>query len=215
MNDVREARRLPSPAPRPLGLAFDGERLWMGSLETCRVYSIDPLHWTATDEAQAPGYPFGMQTLGDELRVVIGMGDEDDRYVYRFVPGHGFKESSRFACPDLTGSHLAFDGDTLFLSQAANKRIFALDGAGTPVRTIGLPCRLVGMTIVDGNFYVVAADEEVENLHLTQVDARGETPVVTELAKIPFAARGLTWDGSLFWTSHRDQHEIVAFEKPA
>ena len=187
----------------------------MGSLETCRLYAIDPQRWTVGTEAQAPGSPFGMAVVGDELRAVVGFGEEDDRYVCRYIPGHGFKDSSRFACPDHTGSHLAFDGDTLFLSQAANKRIFALDGEGVPIRTIALPRRVVGMTIVEGNFYLVSADDEVEELRLTRVDAHGEAPVVTDLAEIPFAARGLTWDGALFWTSHRDNNEIVAFQKPA
>ena len=68
-----------------------------------------------------PGAPFGIAVVGDELAVVIGHGnDDDDRYIYRFVPGHGFK-SGRIQCPDLSGVHLAFDGATLFLSQAHNR----------------------------------------------------------------------------------------------
>ena len=46
------------------------------------------------------------------------------------------------------------------------------------------------------------------------VDAHVETPEVAVLASVPFDARGLTYDGTRFWTSHRDNNEIVAFEKP-
>jgi hypothetical protein len=212
---IKELLRLPSPAPLPLGLASsDGDTLWMASRETHRLYAIDPKKWTVCDEAQAPGGPFGMTMVGDELRVVIGHGEKDyDRYIYRFIPGHGFK-SDRIPCPDLTGSHIAFDGDTLFLSQAAYRKILALDGQGDVIREINLERKPVGMTIVDGCFYLITGDEEFENLEFCRVDARNETPDVTVLASIPFDARGLTYDGTRFWTSHRDNNEIVAFEKP-
>lgn len=212
---IKELLRLPSPAPLPLGLASDGDTLWMASRETHRIYAIDTKKWTVGEEAQAPGGPFGMAMVGDELRVVIGHGEKDyDRYIYRFIPGHGVK-SDRIACPDLTGSHVAFDGDTLFLSQAAYQRILALDGQGDIIREIALERRPVGMTIADGVFYVITGDEEFENLEFRRVDAHNETPEVTVLASIPFDARGLTYDGARFWTSHRDNNEIVCFEKPS
>lgn len=211
MNVISERRRLSSPAPKPLGLAFDGTTLWMASRETHRLYAIDPATWSARDEGSAPGGPFGMTVVGNELRVIVGLGEnENDRYIYRFVPGHGFK-SDRMECPDLTGAHLAYDGDELFLSQAHYRKILALNSSGAVMREISLDRIPLGMTIVDGRFYVITSDEEFENLQLTQVDARDGTPRIAHLAAIPFDARGLTYDGSQFWTSHRDENEIVAF----
>ena len=211
MMEIVENLRLPSPAPKPLGLAFDGTTLWMASRETHRLYAIDPSKWTARDEAKAPGGPFGMTVVGDELRAVIGFGEnENDRYIYRFVPGHGFK-NDRLECPELTGAHLAFDGDVLFLSQAHYRRILALDAVGAVTHEIPLERVPLGITIVEGNFFVITSDSEFENLEFAKVDAHGETPRVSVLATIPFDARGLTFDGSRFWTSHRDNNEIVAF----
>lgn len=211
MEPITESMRLPSPAPLPLGLAFDGTTLWMASRETHRIYAINAPTWTVGEEAEAPGGPFGMTMVGDELRVVVGEGAKDhDRYIYRFVPGHGFK-SDRIACPDLTGAHLAFDGDTLFLSQASNRRILALDGAGNVIREIPLERTPLGMTVSEGCFYLIVSDEEFENLEFVRLDARMEKPEATTLAAIPFDARGLAFDGSRFWTSHRDNNEIVAF----
>jgi hypothetical protein len=213
-HSIRELLRLPSPAPRPLGLAADGNTLWMASRETHRLYAIDTTRWTVREESQAPGSPFGMTVLGDELRIIIGLGEKaQDRYIFRFVPGHGFK-SDRIACPDLTGSHLAFDGDTLFVSQVAHRRILALDGHGNVLREIPLARASMGTTVVDGCFYAIAGDDEIENLEFWKIDARNEQPRVTVLASILFDARGLTFDGSRFWTSHRDENQIVAFEKP-
>ncbi|HZZ64290.1 MAG TPA: hypothetical protein VFE17_02235 [Candidatus Baltobacteraceae bacterium] len=214
LTEIQELLRMPAPAPRPLGLAFDGTTLWAASRQTHRLYAIDPATWAARDEGQAPGGPFGMTMLGDELRVVIGLGEnEDDRYIYRFVPGHGFK-NDRIACPDLTGAHVAFDGDVLFLSQAHYRKILALDGEGVVMHEIALERVPIGMTIVQGSFYLVTADQEFEDVQLTKVDAHGEVPKTTALASIPFDARGLAFDGSRFWTSHRDNNEIVAFTYP-
>src|SRR5665213_1337000 len=91
MDKIEELLRLPSPAPRPQALAFDGTHLWMGSLETHRLYAIDPRTWTVGDEAQAPGKPYGMTVVGDELRVLCSEGPDDNRIIRRFIPGHGFR----------------------------------------------------------------------------------------------------------------------------
>jgi hypothetical protein len=212
-HEISEILRMPSPAPMPMGLAYDGALLWMTSRGTERLYAIDPKRWTVREEAQLPGKPTGMTILGDELRIVLGFGENDDRYIYRYIPGHGIK-NERIACPDFTGSNMGYDGDTLFLSQAANSRILALDGQGAVLREIPLPgCRPLGMTISCGYFYVVGEDE-AENLYLHKVDAHGETAVITRVASFPFDARCLAFDGTRFWTSHRDNNQIVAFEVP-
>lgn len=212
MNDVRELLRLPSPAPRPQALAFDGSLLWMGSIETERLYAIDPVHWTVSEEAQAPGKPWGATVVGDELRVVLGMPPDDDRFVKRFVPGHGFKDVGAFACPDNTGSHLSYDGDFLYVSQWYNKQLVEVDNEGKALRSIHVPHEIVGQVIVDGTFVLLTTDDETsEDYYITRVDARGEKPVCEDVARVPFHARALAYDGSRFWTNHREADQMVAF----
>ncbi len=211
---INELLRLPAPAPLPFGLAIDGDTLWLVSRGTQRLYAIDRAKWTVREETPMPGKGFGITVVGDELRVIIGHGEEDDRYIHRFIPGHGFKAET-MPCPDFTGANLAFDGDTLFVSQAHDRRILALDGQGNVIREIPLERVPIGMTVARGCFYLITADADFENLEFWKLDAHGETPVVTVLASVPFGARGLTFDGTRFWTSHRDANEIVAFEQPA
>lgn len=208
---INEVRRLPSPAPRPQPITFDGDTLWMGSWDTQRLYAIDSHRWTVSQEAPMPGRGFGMTMVGDEIRVVIS-NESDDRSLARFIPGHGFK-NDRLALPELSGSHVAFDGDTLYVSQLGLKRIVSIDGNGAVIRTIPLERGAYGMTIVDGCFYLITTDdgEPEEEIRFTKLDARGESPVATDLAIVPFAARALAYDGARFWTCHRDNHEIVAF----
>jgi hypothetical protein len=213
VKDVTEALRLPSPAPRPQAIAFDGDKLWMGSIATDRIYAINPLQWTLIEEDTAPGKPWGMTVVGDELRVVCGVGDDDDRVIKRFVPGHGFKSQGTIDCPDFTGSQLSYDGTWLYLSQWYNRRILGLDEQGAIVRQIDVPHQICGQCFIDGHFFLVTTDdEETNDYFLTRVSANGEHRS-EDLARIPFAARALAFDGSRFWTNHREANQIVAFER--
>ena len=68
---------------------------------------------------------------------------------------------------------------------------------------------------VDGVLYLVTTDaEETNEYWLTRVDLKaagaGE-PTWVDVARIPFQARALAWDGTKFWTNHREQNQIVAF----
>jgi hypothetical protein len=212
MQDVTESLRMPSPAPRPQAIAFDGEKLWMGSLDTSRLYAIDPHQWTVGDEATVPGKPWGMTVVGDELRVICGEGDEDHRVIRRFVPGHGFKTADAIDCPDGTGSQLSYDGSRLYVSQWYNKRILGIDERGSIVRSIEFPRGICGQCYADGAFYVLSTDDEdTDNYYLSRVRADGDTPSVEDLGRVPFAARALAHDGVKFWTNHREYNQIVAF----
>ncbi|MGH7728032.1 MAG: YncE family protein [Vulcanimicrobiaceae bacterium] len=211
MQNVKELERRPAPGGRPQPLTFLGRSLWVGSWDTCRVYAIDPQTWEVTAEVAAPGKPYGLAAIGDEMRVVVSIGDEDDRYLYRFVPGRGFDPDSKTPCPDLTGSHLASDGTTLYLGQMGFRRIVALDDHLSIVREIALPTRCVGMGFGPGAFYVISADEEFENLRLATLDLGVGHPDIAPRAAIPFDARSLAFSGSSWWTSHREAGEIVSF----
>jgi hypothetical protein len=153
-----------------------------------------------------------MTVVGDEIRVICGEGEEDDRIIRRFVPGHGFKTQHAIECPDKTGSQLSYDGTWLYVSQWYNRRILGLDEQGNVVREIVLPRGICGQCYVDGNFFVVTTDdEESDDYFLGKIGGDG-TGAFTDLARIPFAARALAYDGARFWTNHREANEIVAFE---
>jgi hypothetical protein len=113
MNDIRELHRLASPAPKPQSLAWDGTTLWMGSRQTRRIHAIDPATWTVGWEVDAPGTPYGMTVVGQELRVLCSETAEDHRIVRRCIPGKGFDTSYGVPCPDDTGSQLSYDGHRL------------------------------------------------------------------------------------------------------
>ncbi len=215
MDDIQELQRLTSPAPRPQSLAFAGSHLWMGSRETRCIYQIQPGKWTVEWETAAPGTPWGMTFVQGELRVLCGETEEDHRIIRRCVPGQGFDPEFALLCPGDTGSQLGFDGEHLHLSQWYAQRVVRLNAHGEIGKIIPVPHQICGQVIVDGFIYLVTTDDEETNDYwLTRVDARGETPLSVDLARIPFAARALAFDGERFWTNHREQHEIVAFARP-
>jgi hypothetical protein len=59
---------------------------------------------------------------------------------------------------------------------------------------------------------VTTDDETAGEYFLTKV-AAGNGNASEDLARIPFAARALAYDGSRFWTNHREANQIVAFER--
>lgn len=212
MKDIQELQRLASPAPKPQSLAWDGTTLWMGSRETKRIYAINPTTWTVGWECAAPGTPYGITVVGSELRVLCSETTEDHRVIRRCVPGQGFDPDFALPCPDDTGSQLSYDGQRLHVSQWYPKKVIAVAADGKPERVIAAPHGICGQVFVDGMLYLAGTDaEDTLEYWLTRMDLRGATPVIADVARIPFQARALTWDGTKFWSNHREQNQIVAF----
>jgi hypothetical protein len=216
MNDIKELQRRISPAPKPQSLAWDGATLWMGSRETRRLYGINPATWTIGWETAAPGTPWGMTVVKGELRVICGETADDNRIIRRCLPGHGFDPKFALPCPDDCGSQLGWDGRRLHLSQWHPQKVLRLGADGQVERVIAVPHGICGQVIVDGFIFLVTNDvEESADYWLTRVDPRPAIPRIDDLARIPFAARALAFDGRHFWTNHREQNEIVSFARPA
>ncbi|MGC1381063.1 MAG: hypothetical protein WA814_08580 [Candidatus Baltobacteraceae bacterium] len=212
MQNVTEVERHAAPAGHPQPLAFYEGSLWAGAWDTDHIYAIDTKTWSVVNDVAAPGKPYGLARLDGHLAAVVSLGEDDDRYLYRFDAASGFDPASKAACPDFTGSHLAINGETLYLCQLGKRRILVLDTAGKIARTIALPTRLAGLGFGPGGAsYMISADEEWENLALARVDLSKDEAVVEPVAAIPFDARALAFDGTRWWTSHRDANEIVAF----
>jgi hypothetical protein len=209
---IEELLRLPSPAPLPQALAFDGELLWMGSWETQRVYGIVPQQFTVREEADVPGKPVGAVAVGDELRIVCSETDEDHRFIRRFVPGHGFK-TEKTPCPEDTGSFLAFDGAHLWLSQRYNMRFLKLDNEYRVRRTIQLDAQIVGIVLVEGALYASTwHGAKTGGCRIARIDP--DSGSFEYVAAQKFAGISITYDGSRFWSNDTKAGAIVAFTLP-
>ena len=159
MQAIIEVARRPSPAPRPQALAFDGASLWIGSIETNRLYAITPATWAVNEWSSAPGKPWGMTAMGKDLRVLCGESAEDHRVIRRFRSEKGFDDEA-LPCPGDTGSHLSYDGKHLHVSQWYNRLVLALDKHGAVLKTYQAPRGICGQVYVDGAFYLLTTDDE-------------------------------------------------------
>jgi len=133
--------------------------------------------------------------------------------IRRYVMGHGFKSNEGIACPDDTGSFLAYDGSALFLSQRFLNQILELSDDGSVARTIAIGHQITGIIVIGGRFYVTVTDgNDSANHRLARVDANGER--YEEIARFDFLPRSLGYDGTKLWTTDRENSEIVAFAIP-
>jgi hypothetical protein len=232
---IKERKRFRSPTVTPQALAWDGKHLWMSSRDLGFLYRLNADGSKIVEEVDPPGVVWAAVVTNGAMHVTIGKGLNDDRYVYRYDRGKGF--SKLFACPDLTGSYLSYDGKDLYLSQWYEQRILKLDKAGKMVGTIDVGAEICGHVFADGALYVLRGTENVprpqyaaakptperfksgvepgeEQWWIARLDPRGKNPEVEDIAKIPFATRSLTFDGENFWSNHRAANETVCFSLP-
>jgi hypothetical protein len=206
--------RYVSPVQGPQGLAWDGSLLWITSCVTKHLYAIDPQTRAVRHEYAPPHEALGIACAGSEFSLVVAPAIDEDlerdhRYVYSFTPEAGFAE--RFPCPDFSGSFLAYDSGVLYLSQAWDKKLVELDEDGRVVRDVQLERRPVGITIVDGAFYLATVGEDWNEGLLQRMPLQGEASEIETLRPFPFKPRGVAFDGERFWTNDRNNHAIVSF----
>jgi hypothetical protein len=213
---IIELRRYPAPAPAPQALAWQGDKLWMGSRDLRRIYVIDPKKWEVLQEREPPGIPWAAVATNGTLRFTIGEGSNDDRYIRRFAPEIGFSEGDKIACPEFTGSYLSYDGENIYLSQWYKHRILKLDANGNIVRAIDIGAEVSGHAFVNGMIYVLRGTEQNgESWTIARLDPRGQNPEVNDIAVVPFACRSLTFDGERFWSNYRAKDTIISFVLPS
>jgi len=218
VDQIIEKQRIASPTVTPQALAWDGNQLWLSSRDLGMLYRTEGDGLKIVEEIDPPGVVWAGVLTTDGWRFTVGKGLNDDRHVYRYTAADGFEKM--FACPEFTGSYLSFDGEHLYLSQWYKGQIHRVDDAGNVARTVDAGPEICGHTFVDGTLYVLRGRENKDVPHkseewrIAKVDVGPETPVVTDLATIPFAARSLTFDGENFWSNHRAANETVAFGMP-
>ena len=187
------------------------------------------------EEVDPPGVVWGAVATNGSIHCIIGKGTNDDRYVYRYAANKGF--TKLFACPDFTGSYLSHDGENLYMSQWYEQRIVKFDARGNIVRKIDIGAEICGHTFANGAIYVLRGTENVprpqyaggpptparfktgakegeEQWWIARLDPREKNPEVVDVAKVPFAARSLTFDGENFWSNHRVANETICFSLP-
>jgi hypothetical protein len=216
MKMITELQRRASPFPKPQAIYAEGGTLWLSSRQTKKVYALDRSSWQVTWECAVPAGDtvWGITKVGEEFYVVCGVDavDVDSRRIRRLRPGVGFDPAFSLPCPDGMGSHLSHDGTSLVLSQWYPQKLISIGTDGKPGRVLEVPLQVVGQCFASGVFYLATTtNEESDDYFIERFDPA--TGGCEMLAKLGFSARGLAFDGTNFWTNHREQNEIVAFAR--
>jgi hypothetical protein len=212
---IVEQRRFKSPAVTPQALAWHNGALWMGSRDVRHMYGIEPNQWKVFEEREAPGIPWAAVSVNGSLRVTIGEGANDDRYMWSYKPGTGFSDQGRFAYPDFTGSYLSYDGSNIFLSQWYKGLLLKLTSTGEVIGQIKVEGEVSGHVFANGMLYVLHGTEQNgESWTISKLDPKQENPMVEDIATVPFACRSLTFDDVNFWSNFRAAGETIAFTLP-
>jgi hypothetical protein len=220
MDTVLKTQHHSSPAVTPQAVAWDGNHLWVSSRDLGTLYKIDIAKWKIVEEIDPPGTVWAaVSSSNGNMYFTIGKGLNDDRYIYRYSADTGFTEV--FGCPDFTGSFLSFDGKHLYMSQWYKERILKFDDDGNILRNIDVGAEICGHTFANNTMFVLRGHEnkdqpaKSEEWVIAKVDPQKEPPHVDDIAAVPFAARSLTFDGDLFWSSYREKDTIISFAVPA
>jgi hypothetical protein len=100
----------------------------------------------------------------------------------------------------------------LLLGQWYRQKLHVLGDDGSVMRSYDAPHQVGGIAVVDGAAFVLGADEEANGAYyITRVDLTSGTS--SDIAVVPFRARGLAWDGKQFWSNHREADR--AFKRAA
>jgi len=210
LKPIIEIDRLVSASPEPHSVAvLRGKEVWIASRATRRIDVMERERWRKIDEVETPGMPWGMNYGGGAVVMTCGEAPDDNRRVRRYIPGDGFDDAV-IECPDDAGSHLALYGGRVLLGQWYNKRLLLLNDDGTVAHTWSTPHEVCGVAVIDDMACLLGTDDEdSEEYFFSRLDLR--SGVADDLASVPFRARGLAWDGSRFWTNHREADRIVTF----
>jgi outer membrane protein assembly factor BamB len=186
----------PKPAASTVGLAWDGSRLWAGDHQSQSLYALNA-DGAVASTFSVPGRPLGLAFTDKRLAAVIAHPETDNRSIRSFDPDSGSWLEETIRCPDDTGSHLAWDGGHLWLSQRYNKTLLQLNPDGTVRHSIDLPFEVTGFSWIGATAWM---NLRVET-GFSDIAKRGPgASRPTLLERIPGGLASLAFDGSGFWT---------------
>jgi hypothetical protein len=184
------------PAASLVGLAWDGSKLWAGDHESRAVLELDENGGVKNTYA-APGLPYGFAFAGARLGVVIGHPETDNRTIRFFDISSRTWLDDSIRCPDDTGSHLAWDGGHLWLSQRYNKVLLQLHPDGTVKHSIDVPQEITGFYWIGATVWLnLRVEKGVSEIAKRSPGATRPAPV----ERIEGSLVSLTYDGQGLWT---------------
>lgn len=194
---------LESPAACPMGLAWDGSRLWVSDRRQDRLYGIDPVSGVVTAEWPSPGFkPAGLAWDGE----CLWCADQEEGKLHRLDPDSGLVVHTVDA-PWPNPAGLAWDGERLWVVDGRKRLICQVDPAdGTTIQAFPAPAESPQGLAFDGRT-LWCSDRNLDRIH--GINPAGGEVVITLHSPGPYPT-GLTCDGENGLWSVDYQTDIIS-----
>jgi len=194
-------KTLPSPAPCPTGMTWDGRHLWIADRKTDLIYKIDPEDGSVLSSLPSPGYwPMGLAWDGK----CLWNADLEEKKIYQIDPERGLVLKV-IDSPTPSPRGLAWDGHYLWVCDDRADRIHQISlEDGTTIVDFPSPASHPQGLAYDGR-YLWVSDRVKDEIYLVTPD-KGEVIMILS-APGPYA-RGLAWDGRHLWNIDYQTDEI-------
>ncbi len=198
-----------TPGPKPTGLAFDGENLWLTDAFTDKIYAIDAKSGKVIRQFETPGcHPEGLAWDGKHLWHT----DSGESIIYKLDPETGSAvltlESSTKDPRDI-----AWDGKHLWVADHKKDVILKVSpGDGMALNFFKAPAKEVTGLAFDGK-YLWVADRIEDRIYLVNPD---DGLCVSSLRSYGPFPTGLAWGGQTLWNidyQNRQIYKIKVFDQ--
>ena len=195
------------PLKTPMGIAWDGDGMWLCDLSTSSICKIDIATGKITERLDAPGIsPSGLAWDGSKLWVL----DSSDKILYALVPSEK-KTVKAIELESGSPQGLGWDGKALWIVDARSGKIEKIDTAdGTTITSINSPTsgsskrtEEIGMAFSGSKAWV--SDRVTDTLY--ELDMRGGDVVNRFASPGPYPT-GLAWDGANLWCADYEQRVL-------
>jgi transglutaminase-like putative cysteine protease len=198
----------PAPECCPMGMAFDGEHLWVADRKVNKLLKLDRTTGEVVTELPTPGYrPTGLAWDGHRLWVA----DRDTSELFALDPADGTVDRVN-RIPVRSPRGLAWDGECLYVADARKDLILCLDPSdGTMIRSFQAPHGAVTGLTYDGT-YLWAADRRVDEIYRIDPRRGHVVGIIPSPGPHPW---GLAWDGECLWNGDYQTRRLYCLDTEA
>jgi PKD repeat protein len=198
-------KSVPAPGKSPLGIAYDGNALWVVDsldLETYKLYRVDPQSGSVLKSFEAPTIaPDALAWDGGRLWLVDGAESK----LLQIDPSNG-KVLKALDAPGTYPTGIAHDGTALWVADADELKIFKVNPlTGKVIDSFDAPGYFPQGLAWDGKFLWHLDAATIYKLDPSDGTVLAEYEVPREQLV------DLTWDGQYLWATDGEGKQLVQF----
>lgn len=199
--------QLPCPVSEPMGLAVDGDSLWIADMATPEVVKVSATDGAITARMPVPGFvPTGLAVQDSALLIA----DRNLDYIAKRAL-QGGASPSPLPLYEPWPAGMAWDGVSLWISDARTSKVHQLDPVdGTTIASYEAPAKAPTGVAFDGR-HLWVADHDKDELYM--VDRRDGSVITSMPAPGPYPSALAAGNGFL-WVADYQQRMLYKVALP-